>query len=103
MVNELEEGQEKKPDPKLPDEFKLNSKWLVWEEAIMNYFNQVTGGLGAPLSYVLCRDAIPAAGVAYATEMEEHIARRPLTGDQYNCHQAAYPRRTSLFVYHPAD
>ncbi len=32
MVNELEEAQEKKPDPKLPDKFKINSKWLVWEE-----------------------------------------------------------------------
>ncbi len=79
MVNELEEAQEKKPDPKLPDKFKINSKWLLWEEAMMNYFNQVTGGSGAPLSYVLRRDATPEAGATYA------IARTPLTGDQYNC------------------
>jgi hypothetical protein len=46
--------------------------------AIMSYFNPVTCGSGAPLSYVLCHDAIPVAGAAYATETEERIAWTPV-------------------------
>ncbi len=34
MVNALEEATEKDPEVKLPDKFKITSKWIIFSEAV---------------------------------------------------------------------
>lgn len=34
MIRELEEGTDKDPEVKMPDKFKLGSKWIIFSEAV---------------------------------------------------------------------
>jgi hypothetical protein len=85
MVNIAEEIiSEKESDVKMPEKFKLTSKWIVFAEAIDTYLNRLKGQGRIPLNYVIRTLALPEPGTIFATEQELMIATAPLLGDQYN-------------------
>jgi hypothetical protein len=85
MVNIAEEAQgEKESDVKLPDKFKITSKWIVFSEAVDTYLNRLRGQGRIPLNYVTRSIENPEPGTIYQTEQEMMIATTPLTGDQYD-------------------
>jgi hypothetical protein len=78
MVNIAEEIiSEKESVVKLPEKFKLSSKWIIFSEALNTYLNH-------PLNYVIHTLALPQPGTTYDTEQEIAIATAPLLGDQFN-------------------
>jgi hypothetical protein len=85
MVNIAEEIiSEKESDVKMPDKFKLTSKWIVFSEALDTYLNRLKGQGRIPLNYIIRSNEIPIPGTIYATEQELLIATAPLIGDQFD-------------------
>jgi hypothetical protein len=74
----------KESDVKLPEKFKLTSKWIIFLEALDTYLNRLKGQGRIPLSYVICTLALPEPGTTFETEQEMVIAMAPLLGDQFN-------------------
>jgi hypothetical protein len=85
MVNIAEQPEsEKESDVKIPDKFKLTSKWIVFSEAVDTYLNHLKGQGRVPLNYVIRTVEIPVVGTVYNTEQELIVATTPLVGDQYD-------------------
>ena len=85
MVNQAEEiAIEKDTDVKAPEKFKLNTKWIVFAEAVDTYLNRLKGQGRVPLNYVIRTLYEPKDDAVFATEQELMIATAPLTGDQYD-------------------
>jgi hypothetical protein len=85
MVNQAEEiAIEKDTDVKAPEKFKLNTKWIVFAEAVDTYLNRLKGQGRVPLNYVIRTLYEPEDDAVFATEQELMIATAPLTGDQYD-------------------
>jgi hypothetical protein len=85
MVNIAEETiTEKESDVKLPEKFKMASKWIIFSEAMDTYLNRLKGQGRIPLNYVIRTLALPVPGTNFDTEQEMIIATAPLLGDQYN-------------------
>ena len=63
MVNVTEEViSENETDVKMPEKFKLTSKWIVFSETVDTYINRLRGQGRIPLNYVI----VP--GTQYETE-----------------------------------
>ncbi len=85
MVNVTEEViSERESDVKMPEKFKLTSKWIVFSETVDTYLNRLLGQGGIPLNYVIRTIDIPVPGTQYETEQELAIATAPLVGDQFD-------------------
>ena len=85
MVNIAEQPEsEKESDVKMPDKFKLTSKWIVFSEAVDTYLNRLKGQGRVPLNYVIRTVETPVVGTVYNTEQELIVATTPLVGDQYD-------------------
>jgi hypothetical protein len=85
MVNLALEAQgEKESNVKLPEKFKITSKWIVFSETVDTYLNRLRGQGRIPLNYVIRSIENPVPGTIYHTEQEMLIATAPLVGDQYN-------------------
>ena len=85
MVNIAEEQiSEKESDVKLPDKFKITSKWVVFSETVDTYLNRLRGQGRIPLNYVIRTIEDPVPGTLYETEQEMLIATAPLLGDQFD-------------------
>ncbi len=85
MVNALEETAEKEPDVKMPDKFKLTSKWRIFGEAFNTYLNWLKGTSSKiPLNYVIWDNEVPNPNVIYAMENETLIQNAALNGVQYD-------------------
>ncbi len=85
MVSALEETAEKEPDVKMPDKFKLTSKWIVFSEALTTYLNRLKGtGSKIPLNYVIRDNEVPIPNAAYTTDNEALIQNAALNGMQYD-------------------
>jgi hypothetical protein len=85
MVNQAEEATaNKESDIKLPEKFKLTSKWIVYAESLETYLNQLKGQGRVPLNYVIRMIKVPEPGAVFATEQELMIATAPLVGDQFD-------------------
>jgi hypothetical protein len=85
MVNISEEEKtEKESDVKLPEKFKISTKWIVFSEAVDTYLNRLHGQGRIPLNYVLRTIETPVPGTQYETEQEMLIATAPLTGNQFD-------------------
>jgi hypothetical protein len=69
---------------KAPEKFKLNTKWIVFAEAVDTYLNRLKGQGRVPLNYVIRTLYEPEDDAVFATEQELMIATAPLTGDQYD-------------------
>jgi hypothetical protein len=85
MVNIAEESiNDKESDVKLPDKFKLSTKWVIFAEAIDTYLNRLKGQGRVPLNYVIRDLVAPIPGTVFATEQEHAVAAAPLNGFQYD-------------------
>jgi hypothetical protein len=85
MVNAAEEIiSEKESDVKLPEKFKITTKWIVFSETIDTYLNRLRGQGRIPLNYVIRSVKIPVPGTVYQTEQEMLIATAPLAGNQFD-------------------
>jgi hypothetical protein len=85
MVNIAKETiTEKESDIKLPEKFKMTSKWIIFSEAMDTYINRLKGQGRIPLNYVIHTLALPEPGTTFDMEQEMIIAKAPLLGDQYN-------------------
>jgi hypothetical protein len=85
MVNIAEEVQsEKESDVKMPEKFKITTKWIVFSEAVDTYLNRLRGQGRIPLNYIIRTIEDPVAGTIYETEQEMLISTAPLTGDQFD-------------------
>lgn len=85
MVNQAEEATtEKESDIKLPEKFKLTTKWIVFEESVDTYLNRLKGQGRVPLNYVIRTIEDPKPGAVFTTEQELMIATAPLEGDQFD-------------------
>jgi hypothetical protein len=69
---------------KAPDKFKNAASWKVFAEATETYLSQLTGSGRVPLSYVICRLAMPPdPEAAFETEQARMIALAPLNGPSF--------------------
>jgi hypothetical protein len=69
MVNVTEEViSERESDVKMPEKFKLTSKWIVFSETVDTYLNRLLGQGGIPLNYVIRTIDIPVPGTQYECE-----------------------------------
>jgi len=69
MVNVTKEViSEKESDVKMPEKFKLTSKWIVFSETVDTYLNRLRGQGGIPLNYVIRTIDIPVPGTQYECE-----------------------------------
>jgi hypothetical protein len=85
MVNQAEEATaDKESDVKLPEKFKLTSKWIVFAESLDTYLNRLKGQGRVPLNYVIRTVETPEPGTVFNTEQELMIATAPLEGDQFD-------------------
>jgi hypothetical protein len=85
MVNVTKEViSEKESDVKMPEKFKLTSKWIVFSETVDTYLKRLCGQGRIPLNYVIRTIDIPVPGTQYETEQELAIATAPLVGDQFD-------------------
>jgi hypothetical protein len=84
MVNTEDEAQETDSEMKLPDKFKVTSKWTVFSESVDTYLNRLKGQGRIPLNYVIRLQAEPDVGTVYATEQEFLVSTTPLEGDLYD-------------------
>jgi hypothetical protein len=85
MVNIAEEVQsEKESDVKMPEKFKITSKWIIFSESVDTYLNRLRGQGRIPLNYVIRSVETPIPGTQYETEQEMLIATAPLTGHQFD-------------------
>jgi hypothetical protein len=85
MVNIAEEvTTEKESDVKMPERFKMTSKWIVFSEAVDTYLNRLKGQGRIPLNYIIRSVQVPVPGAVYQTEQELMIATAPLQGDQFD-------------------
>ncbi len=84
LVYETEESTEKDPEVKLPDKFKLSSKWIIFSEAVNTYLNRLKGVSKIPLNYIIRDIEIPRPGVQYVTENEMLVQHAALVGPQFN-------------------
>jgi hypothetical protein len=84
MVTIDEESCESDAKMKLPDKFKLTSKWVVFAESIDTYLNRLKGQGRIPLNYVIWIEAESKIGAVYATEQELLVATIPIDSDLYN-------------------
>jgi hypothetical protein len=85
MVNIAEEViSEKESDVKLPEKFKISSKWIIFAEAMDTYLNRLKGQGRIPLNYVIRTLAMPEPNTTFTTEQELMIATAPLLGDQFH-------------------
>jgi len=106
MVNITEEQISKKEsDVKLPDKFKMTSKWGVFSETVDTYLNRLRSQGHIPLNYVIHTIEDPVPGTFYETEQEMLIATTPLVGDQFNLdneyvYKTADTRRTRLGLHY---
>jgi hypothetical protein len=80
MVNALEEATEKDPEVKLPDKFKITSKWIIFSEAVNTYLNRIKGVARIPLNYIIRDNEIPIIGAVYTTENDMLIHNAALHG-----------------------
>jgi hypothetical protein len=75
MVNAAEEKISKKESyVKLPEKFKITTKWIIFSEAIDTYLNRLHGQGQIPLNYVIRSMETPTPGTTYQTEQEMLIA-----------------------------
>ncbi len=84
MVNIEEESKATDAELKMPEKFKLNSKWTYFAEAVDTYLNRLKGHGRIPLNYVIRNVKIPEDGAQFATEQEFAVATTPLEGDQFD-------------------
>lgn len=85
MVNYAEEPTvEKESDVKMPEKFKISSKWIVFSETVDTCLNRWRGQGRIPLNYIIRNVEAPTPGTQYQTEQEMLIATAPLNGDQYD-------------------
>ncbi len=85
MVNAAEEIiSEKESDVKLPEKFKITTKWIVFSETIDTYLNRLRGQGRIPLNYVIRSVETPVPATVYQTEQEMLIATAPLAGNQFD-------------------
>jgi hypothetical protein len=85
MVNAAEEViSEKESDVKMPEKFKITSKWIVFSEMVDTYLNRLRGQRCRPLTYIIRTIENPVPGTIYQTEQELLVATAPLTGDQFD-------------------
>jgi hypothetical protein len=62
-----------------PGKFKDECKWPEWEKSFINYLSVIPGVSRIPLSYIVCDEEFPAAGLVYATFNDRMVNRAPLT------------------------
>ncbi len=79
-----ESGAEKETDIKMPEKFKISTKWIVFSETVDTYLNQLHGQGRIPLNYIIRMLEAPVPGTVYDTEQEMLIQTVPLTGDPYD-------------------
>jgi hypothetical protein len=85
MVNALKEKISKKEsDVKLPEKFKITTKWIIFSEAIDMYLNRLHSQGQIPLNYVIRSMETLTPGTTYQKEQEMLIATVPLTGNQFD-------------------
>jgi hypothetical protein len=104
MVNAAEEIiSEKESDVKLPEKFKITTKWIVFSETIDTYLNRLRGQGRIPLNYVIRSVKILVPGTIYQTEQEMLIATAPLAGNQFDLdNECVYGIITQLILEGPA-
>jgi hypothetical protein len=83
-VNIEEESKVTDAELKMPEKFKLTSKWTYFAEAVDTYLNRLKGHGRIPLNYVIQNVEVPEEGTVYATGQELVIARTPLEGDHFD-------------------
>jgi hypothetical protein len=85
MVTILEESSEKEPEVKMPDKFKLTSKWIVFSEAFGTYLTRLKGTTSKiPLRYVIRDIEIPIHGAVCLTDDETLIQNAALVGPNFD-------------------
>jgi len=86
MVNMTEQPEsEKELDVKMPEKFKLTSKWIiVFAEAVDTYLNHLEGQGWVLLNYIIRTLEIPIPSTTYTTKQELIILMAPLIGALYD-------------------
>ncbi len=84
MVNIEADTKETDTEMKLPEKFKLTTKWTVFSESVDTYLNRLKGQGRIPLNYVIRYQAEPDPDAVYVTEQEFLVATTPLEGEMYD-------------------
>jgi hypothetical protein len=84
MVNTETEALETDTEMKLPDKFKVATKWTIFSESVDTYLNRLKGQGRIPLNYVIRQESVPTVGTVYATEQEFLVSTTPLEGELYD-------------------
>ena len=64
------------------EQFTDNMKWIDWYPTIINFFREIPGRNGLPLSY-LCRATNVQAKAAYNNFIDEYAGKAPLVGQAF--------------------
>jgi hypothetical protein len=74
----------KKEGVKLPEKFKANTNFQVYEEVMDTYLNTQHGVSSIPLNYVLRKLEDPNPLAVYANDAEQAVALAPLVGSAFD-------------------
>jgi hypothetical protein len=78
------EAQQEETSPvKPPSEFLQGSKWKVFKEGAIAFFNSIRGHGHIPLAYIICEDEAPNPMMIYDDEHQRLIAVTPLQGIEF--------------------
>jgi hypothetical protein len=83
MVNQSEEVTTEM-EVKMPEKFKLSTKWIVFSESVDTYLNRLKGQGRIPLNYIIRTVETPEEDEIFTTEQELMVATAPLEGDQFD-------------------
>jgi hypothetical protein len=81
---ELTVRASEKEGVKLPEKFKANTVFKIYDEVMVTYLNTQIGAANVPLNYVIRKYDEAEPGYVYANESEEAVALAPLERDAFD-------------------
>ncbi len=103
IAQTADDGAKDKEGVKMPDKFKQNTSFRVYDEVMDTYLNTQVGCTGIPLNYIIRKQELPDEEEEYVNDAERAVAIAPLHGEAFDTdNRRVYAIIKSLIIEGPA-